>query len=113
MDHKITIDVYGMPYHITTGEDPTYVEALGKEIDAMLRELMAPGSKIVSLPNALVLVALSYLDAYKKSEAATDNLREQVGEYLEEASKAKQELIELKMELERMNRDHQLSMDDK
>lgn len=112
MQNKVTIEVYGTTYHITTGEVPEYVEQLGEEIDTAVRGLMTPGYGSASLPEALVLMALTYLDAYKKSEEATDRLREQVAEYLEEASQARQELAEARIELERYNRDHQLSMEE-
>lgn len=109
--NRVTIEIYGSQYPITTRESITYVQELAAEIDSGVTELVDRSS--ASLPQALILMCLSYLDAYKKSEASADNLREQVAEYLEEASQAKLELTRAKAEIERLNRDHQLSMNDR
>lgn len=98
--HKMVISVNGMKYPITTREDERYVADMGYEIDKAVRQLM-DHSKL-SVNEALVLLSLSYLDAYKKSEQASDNLRSQVAEYLEEASKARSDAMEARKELERL-----------
>ena len=73
---------------------------MAAEIDKMVRQLM-DGTHL-SMNEALVLISLSYLDAYKKSEESADNLRSQVGEYLEEASKARAETADAQKEIMRL-----------
>lgn len=109
MKNRVKIEVFGTEYPITTQEDPAYVRQMGEEIDGSVRSIMK--STGISLPEALVLLSLSYLDSYKKSENSADNLREQLASYLEEATQAKIELTKAKADLERLNRDYQLSIE--
>lgn len=104
MHNRVNIEIFGSEYPITTPEDPAYVEKLGEEIDDAVRTLMTE-SGTASLPEALVLLTLNYLDLYKKSEKNADNLREQLTDYLDEASQARMELAEARAEIERLGRD--------
>lgn len=101
--HKITVQIHGMKYPITTLEDPSYVAGLAHKLDEDLRELMrGPGS--VSLNQALILIAMNYIDAAEKAEKNTDNLRAQVAEYLEDAAKARLEASEARRELAKLEK---------
>lgn len=97
---KVVVQINGNKYPITTAEDVEYVNEMAKEIDRMVHQLM--DDTHLSMNEALVLISLSYLDAYKKSEQSADHLRGQVAEYLEEASKARIEAAGAKQELERL-----------
>jgi len=98
--NKLTIQICGIRYPITTLEEPAYVAGLAQEIDAAVRDMMKTGS--VSINEALVLCALSYLDEKKKVEATTDNLRTQITGYVEEAAKARLEAQGLRREAEQL-----------
>ena len=102
MDNRLTIEIYGTRYSITTTEDPQYVKTLAGEIDTTLFELMRSGR--TSLNQALLLLCLQYLDSEKKSEQGADHLRSQVAEYLEDASKARTELAEAQLKIDRLER---------
>lgn len=110
MSNKVNIQVYGARYPISTNEDTAYALDLGKELDQAVHGLMNSG-KGLSFNDALVLLSLSYLDSSRKAERSADHLREQIAEYLEEAAKARLELSEARIELERIQRDQQLKMD--
>jgi cell division protein ZapA len=96
---KLTIEIYGANYTITAKESPEYVLELAEELDEKLTKLMELGG--LSLNQAFVLVALHYVDAHKKSEEAADHLREQVSEYLKDATTARSELTAAMQRLER------------
>lgn len=98
--NKVAIQINGVKYPITTAESPAYVEELGREMDKTVRQIM--GSANLSINEALVLLALSYLDQYHKAESGADNLRNQVAQYLDEASKARQDTTEAFREIERL-----------
>lgn len=100
--HKMVITINGMKYPITTRENERYVSTLGHEIDKGVRQLMDHAQ--LSVNEALVLLCLNYLDSYKKSEQAADNLRSQIAEYLEEAAKARAETGEAKKELAQLQK---------
>lgn len=97
---KVTLTINGNKYPITTVEKESYVRGMGEEIDEALQGLLS-GSRL-ALNEALVLLCLSYLDAYKKSEKNADNLRGQIAEYLEEASRARQQAGEAQKEIRRL-----------
>ena len=108
--HKLAIHINGMRYPIRTQEDPAYVNGLAREIDESVRLMIAGGS---SMTDAMVLLCLSYLDNWKKAENNADNLRAQVTQYLEDASKARIELTEVRRELEKLrklSRDPQMKL---
>lgn len=97
---KVTLTIAGNRYPITTVESESYVRSMGQEIDEALAELM--GNSHLALNESLMLLCLSYLDAYKKSEKNSDNLRGQIAEYLEEASKARQQAADARKEIQRL-----------
>lgn len=101
--NRITILVNGTKYHIVTQEEPAYVAGLAHKLDGTVRELME-GSRGVSFNEALVLIAMSYLDSYEKAEKSADNLRGQIAEYLEDAAKARMEAGEARRELQKLER---------
>ena len=96
MSSKLTIEVYGTRYPITTTEDPQYVQDIVREMNETIGGLMR-GSGI-SLNQALVLMALHYLDSLRKSGESADHLREQVSEYMKDASDARAELAALQQQ---------------
>lgn len=99
MSNKLTIQIYGTRYSLTTTEDVDYVRQLGQEMDKMVSEMMKqPG---MSINQALILLALSYLDANKKSEEAADNLRRQITDYADSEAKIQAELAQAKRKLEK------------
>ena len=100
MVKKLTIEVYGTRYAITTTEEPEHVRLLVKEIDGAMQELMRKGS--LSLNQAFLLLTLQYLDRCKKSEQTADHLRAQVAEYSADAARAQADLDEAMRMLEKM-----------
>ncbi len=98
MNNRVRVEVGNSKYVISTQEDEAYVLSLAKELDSGVRQLME-GNDRVTLNDALVLCALNYIDMYHKSERSTDHMRSQLTEYLEDASRARVELDEVKREL--------------
>lgn len=101
--NKMTIQVRGIKYPITTKEDPAYVVGLAHKLDEDIRELTS-GRTGVSLNEALVLVAMSYLDSTEKAERTADNLRSQISEYLDDAAKLRLEASDAKREIGKLER---------
>ena len=103
MINRVKIEISGSRYIISTPEDEERVIALGRELDTQVRQLLE-SSERVGLTDALVLCALNYANAYKKSEESTDNMRTQLTNYLEDATLARLELDEAKREIEQLKR---------
>lgn len=103
MINRVRIEINGNRYVIATPEEEERVIELGKEIDAQVRQLLESSDR-VGLNDALVLCALNYANAYRKSEESSDNMRSQLTDYLEDATLARIELDEAKREIERLTR---------
>ncbi len=113
--NKVKLNIGGAEYSILTEDDVKYVSELGKEVDRVLAKIMKENPRL-STTQAAVLMALDYADEFKKASASADNLREQIKDYLDDASsakakadlarkeseKAKRELEDANIEIERL-----------
>lgn len=100
MENKITINICGEEYTFIAEESPSYMQKVAALVDAKMGEVLQ-GAK-VSRTDAAVLAAVNIADEYYKNLRSSENLRAQVKGYLDEASRAKAELSELKRELFRL-----------
>ena len=101
--NKVKISILGSNYTISTQEEAERVKKLADEIDEQAQKLVENGR--TSAYDAMVLCALEYADRYYKSEENADNLRSQLVEYLEDASRARIEVDESTREIEKLNRE--------
>ena len=101
---KVNLKICGSSYTIVTEDDPEYVENLGELIDKEMK-LVSQNAPSLSMTQCAVLVALDQADACKKSTALSDNLRAQIKDYLEDASRARMEVDVARREIERLNRE--------
>ena len=86
--NKVKVTIMGADYSILAEDDPRYVQLLGKELDAKMAGIMKVKSRL-STTQAAVLAALDYADESKKATVTADRLREQIKDYLDDASAAK------------------------
>lgn len=101
---KVRIVVCSTEYTVLTEDSAEYLQSLAAELDRTLRELVEGGRRI-SMTQASVLLALHYLDEKKKAEQSTDNIRYQLKEYLQDATKARMEADDAKRENERLKKE--------
>ena len=97
MRNKITINIAGQSYTLVAAEDAAYMEKVASHVDAKIQEVLETSK--VSLMDGAMLGALNIADEYFKEVEASENLRRQLKEYLEEATKLKMELSEAKREI--------------
>lgn len=97
MKNRVTVTIAGQEYTLVATEDKGYVEKVAGHVDAKIQEVL-DGAR-VSLVDAAVLGAVNVADEYFKEVEASENLRRQLKEYLEEATKLKMELSEAKREI--------------
>ena len=86
--NKVKLYIGGTEYSILAEDDVKYVQELGKELDKSFTKIMKANTSI-STTQAAVLLALDYADESKKAIATADRLREQIKDYLDDASDAK------------------------
>lgn len=99
--NKVKLNICGVNYFITTDESVEYTEELGRKIDGRMSEILKAGS-FITVTQAAVLTALEFADSLTKSESDSENFRNQIRDYLEDAGKAKSERDYYKRELERI-----------
>ena len=96
MKNKVVVTIAGQEYTMVAVEDEAYVRKCAGYVDSQLRDIM---SGRLPKETAAVLAAMNMADLYFKEQEAAENLRRQIKENLEEASRLKTELSEAKREI--------------
>ena len=93
--NRVKLTICGAEFMLSSDESVEYMEALGKEVDREIRQLMDDNPRM-SMNMAAVLTAINNADRSRKSEANADHLRSQVTEYLEENKALRTEMEALR-----------------
>ncbi len=101
MKNRVTVTIGGREYIMVAVEDEAYVRKCAALVDG---ELQAIQGGQLSQTDAATLVAMNIADQYFKEQEVSENLRRQVKESLEEASRLKLELSEAKREIFRLQK---------
>ena len=102
--NKVKLTIAGAQYAIITEDDVKYVSDLGKDVDRAIAQTMKKNPH-VSVTQAAVLTTLNFADEYKKASTTADHLREQIKDYLDDASNAKSKADWARHEAEKAKRD--------
>jgi cell division protein ZapA len=97
MENRVTVDICGQEYTFVAEEAPSYMQKVGSYVGAKMSDLLS--SAKVGRTDAAVLAAANIADELFKEREASEGLRRQLKQYLDEASRAKNEASELKREL--------------
>ena len=97
MANRVTMTICGQDYTLVADENAAYMEKVGALVDEKMQELMNGGH--FSRSDAAVLAAINLADELFKQQEGSENLRRQLKESLEEASRLKSELSEAKREI--------------
>ena len=97
MENRVTVSICGEDYTLVAEEAPSYMQKVGGYVDTKLGELLATAK--VGRTDAAVLTAVNIADELFKEREASETLRVQVKQYLDEANQARNEASELKREL--------------
>jgi len=96
MKHKVVVTIGGRDYTMVAVEDESYVHKCAALVNTQLREVS--GGRL-SQTDAAVLAAMNLADQLCKEQESAENLRRQIKDGLEEASRLKLELSEAKREI--------------
>ena len=94
MANKVTMSICGQEYTLVADESAEYMKKVGAQRMDRIQETLH-----VSQADAAVLAAVNLADELLKNQAAAENLRRQVKNYLDEATQAKNEASELRRQL--------------
>lgn len=104
--NRVKVSIMDAEYIVLSDEDESYIIETAAEIEKKIMTIINSNSKI-SMLMATTLTAMDYCDIAKKSNLASDNLRSQIKDYLEESSKSRAQLEESKKEIAKLNREIQ------
>lgn len=97
MKNKITVSIAGQEYTMVAEEDENYVHRCATLVDSQVREIM--NSSPLGRSDAAVLAAMNIADQFFREQEASENLRRQIKDGLDESAKLKMELSEAKREI--------------
>lgn len=88
--NRIKVTIGGTEYKIVSDEPAAYVMELARAIDKEMKELTEQNPRL-SVQMAAVLTALSHADRARKAQDASDNLRDQIKELLDENTRLRRD----------------------
>lgn len=97
MQNRVTVTVGGLKYTLLAVEDENYVHRVAAYVNDKMKETGRAGG--VSQMDCAVLSAINIADERFKEQEASENLRRQIKDLLEENAKLKSELSESKREI--------------
>ena len=97
MNNRVTVTIDGREYTILAEEDAAYVQKAAGLVDEQIKGVI--NSCHVSSVDAATLGCMNIADLYFREMSASENLRRQLKDYLEEGARQKLEISELKREL--------------
>ena len=97
MKNRVSVTIGGRDYTLVAVEEEPYVKKVAEHVDQKVKEMMETAH--LSVTDAAIMTAVNIADDYFKMVETSENLRSQLKEYLEEASKMKLELSEAKRAL--------------
>ena len=97
MKNRVTVTIADEEYTLVGSGEPSDTRKVAAHVDEKVREIME-GSGVSQVQGA-ILAAVNIADEYFKEVETAENLRRQLKEYLEEATKIKMELSEAKREI--------------
>ena len=100
MANRVSVTICGQDYTLVAEETATYMQKVGSYVNEKMAEVLA-GSKAGRTDSA-VLTAVNITDELFKAQAASEALRSQIKQYLDEAGKAQAEASELRREVFRL-----------
>ena len=97
MANRVTMSICGEEYTFVAEESASYMQKVGAYVDEKMSELLS--SAKVGRTDAAVLTAANIADELFKEREASENLRAQLKQCLDESNRARNEVSELKREI--------------
>ena len=97
MENRITVSICDEEYTFVAEEAPSYMQKVGSYVNDKMSELL--NSAKVGRTDAAVLAAANIADELFKEREASEALRRQLKQYIDDAAQAKNEVSELKREI--------------
>lgn len=103
MSNRVIIDIAGQEFTMIIEDDGQNLRRAASYVDQRVRQVI--DDTHLSLMGASVLTCLNVTEELFRALEQAENLRIQLKEYIEESAKSKNELGELRREVNRLKRD--------
>ena len=100
MENRVVVTICDQDYTLVAEESATYMQKVGSYVGQKMGDIL--NTAHVGRTDAAVLTAVNLADELFKEQAASEKLRIQIKESLDEAAKAQSEVSELKREVFRL-----------
>jgi cell division protein ZapA len=100
MENRVVVSICGEDYTFVAEESASYMQKVGSYVGQKMEDVL--NSAHVGRTDAAVLTAANIADELFKEQTASEQLRGQIKQYLDEASRAQSEVSELKREVFRL-----------
>ena len=100
MANHVAVTICGDEYTLVAEESAAYMQKVGSYVNDKMTEILDTAK--VGRVDAAVLTAVNLADELFKAQTAAEQLRSQIKGYLDQASKAQNEVSELKREVFRL-----------
>lgn len=97
---QVKVTIAGQEFTLLTDGEAAQTQKIAQHVDDQIAQVLAGGR--ASLLDGAILAALNISEEYFKEVESADNLRRQMKDYLEEATRLKLELSEAKREIFRL-----------
>ncbi len=100
MRNRITVNVAGQELHLLVAENEEYMYRVASIADQKIRSIVEASH--VSASQASTLACLNIIDELLRANDQAEHMRAQLKDYIEDLSKAKMEINDLKRDLIRL-----------
>ena len=100
MENRVVVTICDQDYTLVAEESATYMQKVGSYVSQKMKDIL--DSAHVGRTDAAVLTAVNLADELFKEQSASEQLRSQIKQYLDEAGKAQSQVSELKREVFRL-----------
>ncbi len=104
--NKVKLEICGVACSVVSDDSNEYITSVGHEVEEAVRGVLRQNDR-ASLTMAAVIAALNFCDASHKAAQSADQLRSQIRDYLEDATRARIEAEEAQREIGRMKQEIQ------
>jgi cell division protein ZapA len=105
MENRIVVTICGEDYTFLAEESAAYMQKVGAYVGDKMEAVL--NGAHVGKTDAAILTAANIADELFKEQAAAEQLRSQIKQYLDEAGRAQSEVSELKREINRLQQKNQ------
>ena len=101
---KVSVTIDGNSYTLVTSEPPERIAEIGRYINDKLKGVYS-STNMIDTRNAAILTCINIANDYYTILDESDNLRAQTASYIKDGEIARNEIKQLKAEIERLKKD--------